>query len=292
MNSSLFKKNQFKKLCAEIDSRPQEIELIVRQLNIFYNEWYEKKENKETGEIKKYKDGTFKQRLIMPSYGRLKTIQGSIKKKILDKVVFPPNVHGGLKGKSNITNAEIHKGNKYKFTTDLLDFYPGINHKQVYAAFIYAGYTQHYAHWLTRLTTWKDQLPQGTKTSQALANLVFLKTDYILIKFCDSNNIKYTRYVDDLTFSSQQDFKFLLSSILSIITQEGFKINYRKTKYKGEQTITGIQIFNNYIDAPEKLKLKAREENITNNESKPYSIYVNSIRRRNKNMKKATKKDL
>src|SRR5690606_32967363 len=102
-----------------------------------------------------------------------------------------------------------------------------------------------------KLTTWKYELPQGTPTSSHLANLVFLETDFRLIELCNQNNIVYTRYVDDLTFSSSICFKHLLNDILYIVISGGFKISYRKTKYEGFQNITGIDVFNNYIDAPE-----------------------------------------
>ncbi len=66
--------------------------------------------------------------------------------------------------------------------------------------------------------------------------------------------------MDDLTFSSQQDFKYLLNDILKIITSNDFKLSYRKTKYKGNQTITGIEVFLNKIDAPENIREKAQKE--------------------------------
>ena len=66
MNSSLFKKNQFKKLCSLLGSNTKEVEFIVKHLDEYYGEWREPKKDKETGEVKKYKDGTVKERLYMP----------------------------------------------------------------------------------------------------------------------------------------------------------------------------------------------------------------------------------
>jgi RNA-directed DNA polymerase len=151
----------------------------------------------------------------------------------------------------------------------------------VYTTFLELGLSNHFAHWLTKLTTWKYELPQGTPTSTHIANLVFLETDKIILALCEKHGLIYTRYVDDLTFSSQVDFKPLLNDILEIIMDGGYKINYRKTKYKGFQTITGIDVFNNFIDAPEKIKKKALAENQSDKKIKPYSNYLNSIRRTN-----------
>jgi RNA-directed DNA polymerase len=93
-------------------------------------------------------------------------------------------------------------------------------------------FSPHLAHWLTKLTTWDHELPQGTPTSTHIANLVFLDTDIQLINLCNANNITYTRYVDDLTFSSPQDFKHLLNDILNIVIVNDFKLSYRKLSTK------------------------------------------------------------
>jgi RNA-directed DNA polymerase len=135
---------------------------------------------------------------------------------------------------------------------------------------------------LTIFTTWKYQLPQGTPTSSHIANLVFLDIDFHLLEFCIKHNIKYTRFVDDLTFSSQKDFKPFLNDILEIITNNGFKLSYRKTKYCGYQTITGIDTFLNKIDAPKKIIQKANKEEASKNVIMPYTNYLQNIRKTNK----------
>ena len=286
MNSSQFKKNEFKKLCVTIGFKPIEVEQLLKKLDTYYNEWVEQKTDKKTGDFKRYKDGTIKQRVIRPSLKELKIVQTNIKNKILAPIKLPDNVHGGVKKRSNISNAKPHQGNKYQFTTDLQEFYPNIDSQRVYDTFIRLKFSPHYAHWLTKLTTWKYELPQGTPTSTHIANLVFLETDLQLIELCDRNGIRYTRYVDDLTFSSQKDFRHLLNDILNIVTSNNFKLSYRKTKYSGNQTITGIDVFLNKIDAPEKIIAKAKVEIGTNLHSKPFTNYLNNIRKTNKTKKK------
>lgn len=286
MNSSQYKKFQLKHLCSIIGCSPDEVIYITSHIDEYYREWFEMKSDKTTGDYKRYKDGTLKLRPIRPSLKRLKIIQKSIKDKILAPIPFPENIHGGLKGKSNISNAKPHQGNKYQFTTDLLGFYPSVKYDQVYHLFLKLGYSDHFAHWLTKLTTWKYELPQGTSTSPHLANLVFCDIDRQLIPFCLDNNLTYTRYVDDLTFSSPQDFKPFLNNILEIITSCGYKISYRKTSYKGNQTITGIKVFNNCIDAPEAILEKAKSEQLIDSRLNPYSNYLDCIRRTNRKKNK------
>ena len=288
MNSSQYKKNEFKKLCTVIGFKPTDVEMLISNIDSFYKEWVEKKTDKKTGDFKKYKDGTVKERIIRPSLKELKVIQGNIKNKILVPIPLPDCVHGGVKGRSNITNAKPHQGNKFQFTTDLQEFYPNITSRRVYDTFLKLKFSPHFSHWLTKLTTWKFELPQGTPTSTHIANLVFLETDLQLTELCQKHKITYTRYVDDLTFSTQKDFRPLLNDILNIVTSNGFKLSYRKTKYSGNQTVTGIEVFLNKIDAPEKIIEKSKTEIVVNTAIKPFTNYLNNIRKTNKRTKKAS----
>lgn len=288
MNSSQFKINEFKKFCSIVSFKPDQVEKITNNIEKYYKEWIEVKFDKKTGLPKKYLDGTEKKRIIRPSQMELKIIQSKIKKRILEPIPLPKVVHGGVKGCSNVTNAKPHQGKKYKFTTDLQEFYPNITSKRVYDTFCSLKFSNHFSHWLTNLTTWKYELPQGTPTSTHIANLVFLPTDLLLIDLCNKNDITYTRYVDDLTFSSQHDFRHLLSDILKIVTDSNFKISYRKTQYKGQQTITGINVFLNKIDAPEKIIEKSKQEIAENKETRPFTNYLNTIRKTNRPKKAIT----
>jgi len=286
MNSLQFKKRQLQYLASLICCNPSEIEYLCDNLEKFYGKWIEKKTDKQSGKIKTYLDGTPKTRTIRPSYGLLKKVQSAIKSNILSAVELPPNIHGGVKKKSNKTNAKVHQGKKYKFTVDLKEFFPKITFDQVYSMYLRLGFTNHVARWLTMLTTYEYEVPQGTPTSTHVANLVFLPNDLKLIDLCNENQIPYTRYVDDITFSSQKDFRHLTEQFVKLIQSGGlFKINFRKTKYEGDQLITGIRVFNNYIDAPEKIKLKAKTEVENDLKIKPNKMYLDGIRKTNKNLR-------
>ena len=254
---------------------------IIKNIDNYYEEWEEIKYDKN-GDEKKYKDGTIKKRTIRPSKQPLKLIQQRIKNRILNNIELPQNIHGGIKKKSNITNAKPHQGNKYKFTTDLKDFYPSIKSKKVYETFLDLGFNKQTSYYLTRLTTWKGELPQGTPTSTHISNIIFLKTDLLLIELCNRNNLTYTRYIDDLSFSSQKDFRDKIDEIMLILKSSKLSISHRKTSYNGKQIITGIEVFNHKIDAPKKIILKAEEEIKENKKLKPFNNYLNSIRKTNR----------
>ncbi|MEQ8473628.1 MAG: reverse transcriptase family protein [Marinoscillum sp.] len=281
MNSSLFEKKQLKHLAFTLKCKPTEILNLCSNIEKSYGHRYEVKENKATGKVKTYSDGTVKKRPINTAYGRLEELQKRIKNQIFRKIKFPEHIQGGVKGKTNISNAKAHQGKKYILTTDLSDCFPNVSSRMVNKAFLDLGYSDIQATWLTKLTTYNHCLPQGTRTSPYLANLCLLPLDFELLKFSKRHGITYTRYVDDLTFSSPEDFTNVISEIIDTIIGHNMKISWRKTIYSGKQNITGIDIYNNYIDATEKLKEKARQEISSNSEYKPISDYISRIHRTN-----------
>ncbi|WP_127132981.1 reverse transcriptase family protein [Pseudoflavitalea rhizosphaerae] len=278
--SDQYKKYEFKKLCFLLGFNKSKITKLLDSIDASYSEWTESKQNND-GEPKAYWDGTIKTRTFRIPSQLLKEVQIRIKNNILDKIPLPDCVHGGVKGRSNITNAKKHQGNKYIFVTDLQEFYPNISMRRVFQLFSNLGYSPHISHWLTLLTTRKNELPQGSPASTSIANLIFLEADTELMKICKESNITYTRYIDDLTFSSQSDFGGLVDDILQIVIKNNFKISRRKTKYEGKQSVTGIEVFLNKIDAPKHIIEKSIVEMSSNSEKKPYTNYLKNIRKTN-----------
>lgn len=102
-----------------IGEKAEILDEIIKNIDSHYSERIELKIDNKTGLPKTYIDGTTKKRIIRPSKKRLKIIQSKIKDRILSKIELPNNVHGGVKKRSNISNAKPHQGNKYVFVTDL-----------------------------------------------------------------------------------------------------------------------------------------------------------------------------
>jgi RNA-directed DNA polymerase len=199
-------------------------------------------------------------RTITESQPPLKAIQQKIQVDHLSNLSWPEHVHGGIKGRSNVTNARSHLGKKHRFVTDIGSFFPSVSYRVVYRAFEnHLNFSPDAARLATRLTTFKGSLPQGTATSPLLANLVFLPVDRQLATFCSGHGITYTRFVDDLTFSAPTDFARLTGEIRSIIAESQFQIKGAKTKYRSRPIeITGVVVENNRLRAPDRLKRKLR----------------------------------
>ncbi len=284
MNSLQFKKSQFKHLASILKCSVSDLEWVLNNIEDCYYEYQEYKRDK-SGLVKTFKDGTPKKRVISPSYGKLKKLQRSVKLNILDIFKMPMHVQGATKGRSNITNAKFHQGKKFKFTTDLKDYFPSLTNYSVVYAFLKLGHSNHQASILAKLTTHKFGLPQGAPTSPQLSNLCFLEIDDKILEVCKEHEITYTRYIDDLSFSSTKDFKALVPQLLNLITGTGFKVSYRKTFYKSNQTITGIDVFNNFVDVPSNIKEKAKNEIVSKQELAPFNTYQKRVRLTNTNMK-------
>lgn len=187
--------------------------------------------------------------------------------------------------------ANIHKYNLYVLKLDLEKFYPSISRKKVYDLFLSIGYNSQTSSILTNICTHEDALPQGAVTSPHLANLICRKMDYRLAGYCEKHNISFTRYADDMAFSSdnRNDLKKAYNVIINIITDEGFKVNKKKTHFmspKCRKEILGITINDSQIKAPKEMKRKVRamiHKSIAlgrydcNDSIRGYISYVNSI---------------
>ena len=85
---------------------------------------------------------------------------------------------------------------------------------------------------------YKDHTPQGFPTSPTLANIALRGMDKMIAEQCEEKGILYTRYADDLSFSTTDNDKIWLKDntlgmATSIVRAFKFEVNKRKTKYTG-----------------------------------------------------------
>lgn len=94
--------------------------------------------------------------------------------------------------------------------------------------------------------TYENKFVQGAVTSPSLSNLVFRQFDIRIESYCAKLGVKYSRYADDLLFSSSSDCvhkKWFRSSISRIIRDGNFHLNYKKTKLQtGELHLNGYVV--------------------------------------------------
>ena len=225
---------------------------IIADVDSYYISWSKVKTDKDTGLPLTDANGNQRTRQLNSTKIELKRIQKRILALLMSHVEIPTYAFGGVPKKDNIKNAKYHQGNKYIFTTDLRSFFPSISHNSVFEVYCNNGYSPTVARILTKLTTYKYQLPQGVPTSTLLALLAFKPTGDKLYDYALQHNLKFSIFVDDITISSKVDFKHLVPDILDIIVSAGYKISHNKTHYSTKNPIiTGIKCQNNRIKLPQ-----------------------------------------
>jgi RNA-directed DNA polymerase len=147
-----------------------------------------------------------------------------------------------------VQNAQVHVGKKYVLNIDLKDFFPGISAHRIKTLFSSDcfQFSEQLATALTLLTTYEGRLPTGAPTSPVLSNFICRQLDADLTHFCQQLEISYTRYADDLTFSSDSIFSDeIIQQIRSLIEKHHFEINEKKVRLKTanrKQTVTGLTV--------------------------------------------------
>lgn len=147
------------------------------------------------------------------------------------------------------SNARLHEGKRWVYNVDLEDFFPSITWPRVYGMFLAKPFeaSEDVARLLANLATHDGALPQGGPASPILSNLVTFRLDHRLYRWARSRGHTYSRYADDLTFSTdRRDFSLEdQEAITRIVEEEGFTLNARKTRlqaYYERQEVTGLVV--------------------------------------------------
>jgi RNA-directed DNA polymerase len=193
----------------------------------------------------------------------LKKIQRAIHR-LLTEIYLTEHVHGGVREKSNYTNAKVHCKKDLVLKLDLEKYFPSISHNRVYGLFLHElKCSRDVARLLTKLNTINGQVPQGASTSTDIANLVFRKTDYRLKGLATKFGFKYTRFVDDLTFSGRNISQQFITIVKSIVRDSGFRLNDDKEELRAKnqpQVVTGLSVKFKKPRVPRKKKREWRKD--------------------------------
>jgi RNA-directed DNA polymerase len=184
--------------------------------------------------------------------------------------IRPAEVHGfvihpkHLQEPCNIVvNANQHTGKKQLLNIDLKEFFPGIAAQRVKEVFHSScfSFSDQVANALTLLTTLQGKLPTGAPTSPVISNFICYGLDYDLITFCENRHLTYSRYADDLTFSSNDPINpSITDEIITLVERHGFEVNRKKTRLTSsyrKQTVTGITV-NEKVNVDRNLLKKTR----------------------------------
>ena len=207
------------------------------------------------------KDGS-KRVIYEPSYF-LKCIQKRILNNVLEGFKVSKYATAYVKGKSIKDNALPHLGKKILLKLDIKDFFNSISFMDVYnRCFLEEYFPKSVRILLTYLCTYNEFLPQGAPTSSYISNLIMRDFDEKIRGFCEENNINYTRYSDDMTFSGDFDVKKVIYKVKDELKKFGMLLNYDKIRViysNNSQTVTGICV-NEKAQVLRKKRKKIRQE--------------------------------
>ncbi len=175
-----------------------------------------------------------------------------------------PAAHGFIPGRSVVTNAVPHCGQRLVLNIDLADFFPSINFGRVRGLFMNPPFSMgaKAATVAAQICTYRNGLPRGAPTSPVLSNFVAAQLDRRLLRLARENHVVYSRYADDITFSTNRP---AMPASLAVFEVEngpmttvragdaleqaimlcGFAINSRKVRLQGRavrQTVTGLTV--------------------------------------------------
>lgn len=183
---------------------------------------------------------------------------------IMLKAIYRPSDYamGFVEGRNVVDNASRHIGQNCVFNTDLENFFPSIAQPRVWKRFQLPpfNFNKQVASILAGLCCIREKhvdgkltyiLPQGAPTSPLITNAICDNLDRRLSGLAHRFGLHYSRYADDLTFSSmhnvyQENGEFQ-TELKRIIEGQGFRMNIGKTRLQklGErQVVTGLTVSN------------------------------------------------
>ncbi|OYD73837.1 UNVERIFIED_ORG: RNA-directed DNA polymerase [Burkholderia sp. CF145] len=194
----------------------------------------------------------------------LKEIQQHLAKDLLDIYRAPLNVYGYVKDRDIVDKAERHVGQRWVARIDLENFFGSFNFGRVRGMFRAKPFyfPDALATVLAQLCVDSNELPQGAPTSPVISNILMWRLDARLRRMAREHRCVYTRYADDLVFSTNtrrmssgicnvlnadSDAPIVRpgDALLKEIRDEGLAVNDSKTRLYGRterQQVTGLTV--------------------------------------------------
>lgn len=192
------------------------------------------------------KDGTLRE--ISAPNTKLKAIQ----RKLADvlSVVYVPKIcsYGFISQKNNIKNAEQHARRRLILNIDLKDFFSQIHFGRVRGMLMNAPYslTDEAATTIAQIACLNGRLPQGAPSSPIITNMICVPLDNALMRLAKNTGCIYTRYADDITFST---YKHVFDKSLVYIDNEEVVIGDR---------LAALLEKHSFVVNPQKITLRSR----------------------------------
>ncbi|ECI4279054.1 RNA-directed DNA polymerase [Salmonella enterica subsp. enterica] len=201
-----------------------------------------------------------KKRTIAHPSKELKFIQREITEYLTDKLPVHECAFAYKKGSSIKTNAQVHLHTKYLLKMDFENFFPSITPRLFFSKLRLANIdlTADDKVLLENILFFKSKrnsnlrLSIGAPSSPLISNFVMYFWDIEVQEICSKIGVNYTRYADDLTFSTNNkdvlfDIPDMLENVLPKYSLGRIRINHEKTVFSSKghnRHVTGITLTN------------------------------------------------
>lgn len=210
------------------------------------------------------KNGTF--RLIEDPEPHLKQVQKRLntylqcayyRQRTAAAYGFQINIEDDNDDRNILTNARRHIGKCWMLNADFEDFFHQIQYEWVLRIFSQDGFAfdPQLAELLARLTTYTGRLPMGAPTSPVLSNLAVIPFDLALDELARSRGWTYTRFADDLTFSSDEYINpTSIQEVRALASTFGLLFNESKFMIRSQavpKLVTGLVVTDSDVLLPD-----------------------------------------
>lgn len=198
---------------------------------------------------------------------KLYRIQKNLQKNFLDNIMISDCAYGFRKGRDYFKYLKQHQdfyGNSNYLRLDIFRFVDSISETMLKDVLMYYIETpskeenELVMSFLMQIILYNNKLVQGTPLAPVISNIVFRSLDIRIERYCDKQNIRYSRYADDLLFSCSDNRalnKNFCRTIERILISKGFRINYKKTrKSKKDMVLNGYVVGENVRLSRKKMK--------------------------------------
>jgi RNA-directed DNA polymerase len=232
------------KIASELGLTPDYILRVARSASFRY----------KTYDIPKKRDPKLKRTINHPAR-ELKLLQRWIVKSVVSRLPIHRCATAYKKGSSVLKNARRHRRTKYLLKIDFHDFFPSLTGRDVISLLrrnasalreLVSGTTDFDL--IRRLVCKNDRLTIGAPSSPSLSNAIMFTLDTAIFERCRKQGVTYTRYADDLYFSTnkQETLSPLLAEIRKMLSREkhpSLTVNEQKTAFssrKRRKVVTGL----------------------------------------------------
>lgn len=190
-----------------------------------------------------FRDG--KSREIAAPDRLLKRVQRLVERELRARM-RPSSAVFSIRGRGGaIAGAKRHFTATYLSTRDLLNAFPSMSCARVQEALVRVRLPDESVALIRRLVTVRGSLPQGAPTSNAMLDLILGPIDDAIQLHCEAHEVVYTRYADDMAFSSRQPLDGQVTHIESIVERVGLRFNREKSRDAGPgqvKIVNGVKV--------------------------------------------------